>query len=284
MERLPSNILERAIGDCEPGGGATRNRSPPARRAKDAEQLEGRGTRRLSSRSGRSRVRDRAHEWQKPFACSACRRAGTGLGGAAGASGVRATMSGEFGNPATRRESGGDRQGQRVASCRLDPEVSMSYTALAAVQAYHDWDFAAAERTLRQGIEAFPRGAIAHGRLAPVTRGDRTPAGGGDGGRTSPRSGALDPGTAYNARHYPVLRARLRSCLAGDATRARDLSKLRPGVLWFGSVLSAAGRHDEAIRSIRSAIDLSPNVENPAWLAGRRLRSPGPDTLSRSMR
>ena len=38
----------------------------------------------------------------------------------------------------------------------------MGYTALAAVQAYHDWDFAAAERTLRQGIDAFPETERSH--------------------------------------------------------------------------------------------------------------------------
>jgi tetratricopeptide (TPR) repeat protein len=32
--------------------------------------------------------------------------------------------------------------------------------------------------------------------------------------------------------------------------------------------LSAAGRHEEAVRSIRAATALSPKDQNPAWLAG----------------
>ena len=53
-----------------------------------------------------------------------------------------------------------------LKAVQLDPSLSMAYTALAAVQAYHDWDFAAAEVTLRQAIAADPRDGTARDRLA----------------------------------------------------------------------------------------------------------------------
>jgi tetratricopeptide (TPR) repeat protein len=155
-----------------------------------------------------------------------------------------------------------------LRAVELDPELSMSYTALAAVQAYHDWDFAAAERTLRQGIDAFPRDAIAHARLALLLA----------------ATGRLQEAVseAERARDLEPLIAERHTTLGITRYYARDFDralqemqralaispKYGPALFGSGRVLSATGRHEEAIRSIRSAIEVSPNVENPAWLAG----------------
>lgn len=177
-------------------------------------------------------------------------------------------FSGEFGNPARRRDRAEIVRTNALRAVELDPELPMSYTALAAVQAYHDWDFAAAERTLRQGIEAFPRGAIAHARLALLLAATgRLP----EAVTEAERARDLEPliperhttlGIAwYYARDYDRALQEMQRALA-------IAPNYGPALFGSGRVLSAAGRHDEAIRSIRSAIDLSPNVENPAWLAG----------------
>ena len=177
-------------------------------------------------------------------------------------------ISGEFGNPAKRAERAEIVRANALRAVELDPQLSMSYTALAAVQAYHDWDVAAAERTLRQGIEAFPRGAIAHARLALLLAATgRLP----EAVMEAERARDLEPLiperhttlgiTRYYARDFDRALQEMQRALAISPGYAAAL---------FGSgrVLSAAGRHEEAIRNIRSAIELSTNRENPAWLAG----------------
>jgi tetratricopeptide (TPR) repeat protein len=144
----------------------------------------------------------------------------------------------------------------------------MSYTALAAVQAYHDWDFAAAEQTLRQGLEAFPRSALAHGRLALLLAAT---------GRLqeavteAEQSRDLEPLiperyttlgiTLYYARDFDRALLEMQRALTVQPNYG-------PALFGLGRVLSAAGRHEEAVRSIRAATALSPKDQNPAWLAG----------------
>ena len=177
-------------------------------------------------------------------------------------------MSGEFGDPAKRRESAEIVRANALRAVELDPEVSMSYTALAAVQAYHDWDFVAAERTLRQGIEAFPRGAIAHGRLALLLAATGRLL---EAVREAERARDLEPLIAerhttlgmtwYYARDFDRALQEMQRALAISPNYG-------PALFGSGRVLSAAARHEEAIRSIRSAIDLSPKLENPVFLSG----------------
>ena len=74
----------------------------------------------------------------------------------------------EFGDPALRQSRAQDVRAHAMRAIELDPSVPMSYTALAAIQAYHDWDFVAAEATLRQAIDTSPVDSSAQGRLALV--------------------------------------------------------------------------------------------------------------------
>jgi tetratricopeptide (TPR) repeat protein len=174
----------------------------------------------------------------------------------------------ETGDPAERQRRAEIVKSNAMRAIQIDPGLPMSYTALAAVQAYHDWDFNAAEQTLRQGIEASPRDAVAHGRLALLLA------------ATGRLPEAL--AEAEQARDLEPLLPERYTTLGITRYYARDFERalqdmqraleIRPnfGPALFGSgrVLSAAGRHDEAIRSIRAALELSPDDRNPAWWAG----------------
>ena len=72
----------------------------------------------------------------------------------------------ESGDPRLRGERAAVVKANALRAIQMDPSLSMSYTALAAVQAYHDWDFPAAESTLRQGLAVLPQNGAAHSRLA----------------------------------------------------------------------------------------------------------------------
>lgn len=175
-------------------------------------------------------------------------------------------ITGEFGNPARRRETAEIVRTNALRAVELDPELSMSYTALAAVQAYHDWDFAAAERTLRQGIEAFPRGATAHARLALLLAAT---------GRLqeavteAERARDLEPllperhGSLGFIRYY----ARDFRGAIEDMERALAISpQYAPALFGIGRIMAASGDVEAGIRHIRSAIDASPG-EYPGYLA-----------------
>ena len=96
----------------------------------------------------------------------------------------------ESGDPRVRDERAAVVRANALRAIQMDPAVPMSYTALAAVQAYHEWDFPAAEATLRQGLAAFPQNGAARNRLALLT-GCGGAAGGGDRrSRSGPQSGA----------------------------------------------------------------------------------------------
>jgi serine/threonine-protein kinase len=176
-------------------------------------------------------------------------------------------ITGEFGDPAQRQDRAEVVRTNALRAIELDPAVPVSYVALAAVQAYHDWDFPAAEATLRQGLQAFPRSAVAHGRL----------------GLLLAAAGRLPEAIAeaQHARDLEPLLPERHTTLGIIRYYARDfdraLEEMRralaispnygPALFGSGRILSAAGRHDDAIRSIQAAIDLSPTIENPAWVA-----------------
>ena len=148
----------------------------------------------------------------------------------------------------------------------LNPDEAISYTALAAVQAYHDWDFAAAETTLRQGLDVAPRSGVARSRLALLlaARG-RLP----EAIAESERARASQPllpqrhGTLGFIRYY----ARDFSGALNDMNRALAISPQDPPALFgTGRILAVSGKVDEGIRRIREAIDAS-RGEIPAYLA-----------------
>ena len=123
----------------------------------------------------------------------------------------------------------------------------MSYTALAAVQAYHDWDFPAAEATLRQGLEASPGSVVAHARLALLI----------------------------------AATGRLEEAIA-EAEWARDLEPLVPERYSnLGIICYYARDFDRALEEMRRALTISTNY-GPALFGSGESLWPWADTMTRS--
>jgi serine/threonine-protein kinase len=170
----------------------------------------------------------------------------------------------EFGDPARRNERAAGVKANALRAIQLDPGLPMSYTVLASIQAYHEWDFRAAEATLRQGLEAYGRDGVAHTRLAFLLA----------------ASGRLDEALAEaeRARELEPLLAERYSTVGMVQYYARDYGEaltsmqqaitvsptFAPGHFGRGRVLAAVGRYDEAIQSVNKAIELTPN---PGFIA-----------------
>ena len=170
----------------------------------------------------------------------------------------------EFGNPFERSRVAEVVRANALKAIQLDPSVSMSYTALAAVQAYHDWDFSGAEATLRQAIAADPHDGTARGRLAFLLAARaRLPE------SITEAETARDLEPLVPDRHVVLgmvrYYARDYTAALADFDRALALAPEFPlGHLGKGLILGAAGRPDEAIASHERALALA---ENPGWVA-----------------
>jgi len=170
----------------------------------------------------------------------------------------------EFGDPADRPSRAQDVRARALRAIELDPSVPMSYTALAAIQAYHDWDFVAAEATLRQAIDTSPADSSAQGRLALLL----AAAGRLDEAVAEARA-ARDREPLVPERHTNLGIVRY---YAGDfdgalADMDRALAIAPANALGHhgrGRVLAAIGRYDEAISSIQTALKVS---DNAGWWA-----------------
>jgi TolB-like protein/Tfp pilus assembly protein PilF len=170
----------------------------------------------------------------------------------------------EFGNPFERSNAAAAVRANALKAMQLDPSLSMAYTALAAVQAYHDWDFSGAEATLRQATAVDPRDGVARGRLAfllaargrlpeaiteATTARDQEPL-------VPDRHGVLGM-VHYYARDW--------SAALADMDRALALApQFAVAHLGKGLVLGASGKSDEAMASIQRALSIA---DNPGWLA-----------------
>jgi TolB-like protein/Flp pilus assembly protein TadD len=173
----------------------------------------------------------------------------------------------EAGDPAKRGERAAVAKANALHAIQLDPAVPMSYTALAAVQAYHDWDLAGAEATLRQGLGVVPDEPLAHTRLALLLAAT---------GRLqeavaeAERARALEPLVADRHATLGIVRyyARDYDGALADMQRALSVSPgYRPAIFGTGRILMAAGRHDDAIRELLRVTDATGIAENPGWLA-----------------
>ncbi|MEO7157368.1 MAG: tetratricopeptide repeat protein [Vicinamibacterales bacterium] len=170
----------------------------------------------------------------------------------------------EFGNPSNRPAAAAVVRANALKAMQLDPSQSIAYTALAAVQAYHDWDLAGADATLRQAIVADPRDGTARGRLAFLlaARGRLQEA-------ITEASAARDLEPLVPDRHGVLgmvhYYARDWDAALADMDRALQLSPQFPlAHLGKGLILGASGKPDEARASIERALAMA---ENPGWVA-----------------
>jgi TolB-like protein/Flp pilus assembly protein TadD len=170
----------------------------------------------------------------------------------------------EFGDPAQRQGRAEIAKANALHAIEMDPAISASYSALASVQAYHDWDLPGAEATLRQGLSAVPRDAAAHGRLAMVlaAAGRLTEA-------VSEAELARDQEPLVPERHtnLGMVRYYARDFVGGLTEMDRALAIAPDYALGYhgrGRVLAALGRYDEAIDSLRKALAIS---DNAGWWA-----------------
>jgi tetratricopeptide (TPR) repeat protein len=170
----------------------------------------------------------------------------------------------ELRNPLQRAQAAATVRANALKALQMDPSLPMAYTALAAVQAYHDWDFLAAEATLRQAIEADPRDGAARGRLAFLLAAqNRLPEAVAEAKLARDHEPLLADryGVLAMVQYY----ARQWDEALADADRAIALSpEFGPAHLARGLVLGASGRPAEGADSIRRALAIS---ENPGWLA-----------------
>ncbi len=268
LERRPSNVLEARSEIANlvaarlaleaPSRDAARPATPPAAEAQEAFL---RGVVEASSASANTRMVQaeqlfaRASEleprWAEPLAYLAYTQQSTT----------------EFGDPSHRAERAEQVRGNALRAIQLDPELPLSYTALAAVQAYHDWDFRGAEATLRQGLTAHARDGTARARLslllAAMGRLDEAV-------REAER--ARDDESMLPDRHanLAVVRyyARDFERSLADYDKALSLAPdFVPALVGRGRLLLALGRHDDSAASIQKAIAVSPNPALFALLA-----------------
>jgi len=170
----------------------------------------------------------------------------------------------EFGNPLRRAERSEVVRANAVRAIQLDPTLPVSYTALAAVQAYHDWDLAGAEATLRQALNAAPRDGATRARMSLLLA----------------AQGRLDEAVreAEQARDDEPLVADRYATLGVVRYYARDFDRslveyekalaiapdLVAALIGRARLLLALGRLDQAAASAGQAIAISPN---PGFLA-----------------
>jgi TolB-like protein len=170
----------------------------------------------------------------------------------------------EFSSPFERNQRAQVVKANALRAIQLDPTLPASYMALASVQAYHDWDFPAAETTLRQGLAANPGDGAARVRLGMLLA-----ATGRVGEAVNEGELARDAEPLVPDRHGSLAMLRyyahdFERALA-DADRALSISPgYALGFIARGRILAAMDRDDEAIASLRSALSVA---ERPSWLA-----------------
>lgn len=146
----------------------------------------------------------------------------------------------------------------------LDPAFGRGYAALGTVQFYYDWDFDAAEGTLRAGLDHSPSDAFLRQRLSMLlaARGRLEEAIAL--GREAQR---LEPLVPFRSTSLGTLYYYERDYEKAIAEMQRALS-ITPGFAiaeyGLGRVYSAQGRTDEALAAIERA--LGP-LRYPEWLA-----------------
>ena len=151
-----------------------------------------------------------------------------------------------------------------LRALELDPALTLSYTALAAVQAYHDWDFAAAEATLRQGLSRMPQNGLARSRLSLLLAAARRL-----NEAVVEAEAARDDEPLIPERHTMLGMVRY---YAGDFNgaleemeRALAISpSYGPAFFVKGRIFAALGRYDDAAGQVQLALN---QAQDAGWLA-----------------
>jgi tetratricopeptide (TPR) repeat protein len=145
----------------------------------------------------------------------------------------------------------------------LDPGLASGYAALGSVQFYHDWDFTAAEQTLRRANDVNPSYAFSRQRLSMLLAARNRLTEAIAVGRESQR---LEPTVPIHTASLGML-----YYYARDFPRAVDevrrSAQLSPNFaiadFGLGRIYSAQGRFAEAIASLEKAVAAD---RNSAWL------------------
>jgi TolB-like protein/Tfp pilus assembly protein PilF len=122
-----------------------------------------------------------------------------------------------------------DRRGRAevaaAAALQLDPHIGEAHAALAMVDFYVGWDWAAAERSFQRAIELNSNDAIARQFYAQLL--------------------------SYSLRHDEAI---------AEIERARAVDPLAPTMHTFaGGIFSSAGRHEAGFAAVRHALTLDPD-------------------------
>ena len=128
----------------------------------------------------------------------------------------------------------------------LDPNLAEARTSLGFVTYFYDWDWAGAERELREAIRLNPSYSVAH-------------------------------------HIYAVLLMTLgrRDESVTEAQRALDVDPLSlPINNILGAMLANAGRYDEAIERYKRTLELSPNFSHGLWGSRRSVPEEGNECRS----
>lgn len=171
----------------------------------------------------------------------------------------------EGGDPSERASRADDVRALALRAIQIDPGVPVGYVALAAVQGYFDWDFAAAEANLRRALEIVPNDGFVHMRLglllAAMGRLDEAVA-------EATRARDLDPLVPVRHTTLGIIQYYARQYDAALTSMQRAI-EINPtyGAAYFGRgrIYSAMGRHADAIRETQLALAQSRNV---GWLVG----------------
>jgi TolB-like protein len=162
-----------------------------------------------------------------------------------------------------RAERAGAAKAMAQRAIELNPASAAGYLALGNVQLYHDWDFAGAERTFRDGLDRAPSSAVtmqalagllvALGRFAEAIPLAEQAC---DLERLVPSRRALLGVFHYYARNYSQAETEMRRALSISPA-------FPPAHFGLGWVFAAQGRYDEAISEIERAID---PVRRPSYV------------------
>ena len=162
-----------------------------------------------------------------------------------------------------RRERANFAKQLALKSLALDPGLASGHAALGSVEFYHDWDFDAAERTLRRAIEVNPSHAFSRQRLSMLLAARTRLTEAIAVGRESQR---LEPTVAVHTGSLGMLHY-----YARDFQRAieetRRSAQLAPGFapadFALGRIYAAQGRYQDAIAALERAVGAD---RNSAWL------------------